>query len=466
MATIWQWIRHLKLRNKLALIYTVVFTTLLGISYIFIYVYSEENREDIFHERLTERIVTGFKMILQFNRIDRDLLKVFDVNAIGNLKDKKVFLFDSSGGLIYKNVDSSNPRQYEYIVKRLNKGEKMFNVFEDEYELLGIRFIDSNKTYYGVVKAYDRFGKTKVHFLAMSLITIFFIVTIIIIILSILLSKVIAKPITELAEDVEKISPDDLSVRIVHRFADDEIGFLANKFNVLLEKVENAFKFQVHYISHLSHELKTPLAIMMANAERSLAENNTELLRMSMQFQKDSIMELSNVITALLDISKMETKLAIVNFESLRIDEIVFECMDEIIFLNEHVSFDFNITNTQDESDLMVIGNRRMIKMALMNLIKNAVNFSENKKPSIEISATRNSVEIKISNDGAIIKENERTKLFMHSFRGENSTLVKGFGLGLVLSQRIVSMHKGSLTYSIEELGLNQFVLSLPHRSS
>jgi len=453
----------LKLRNKLALVYTVFFTIVLGLSYIFIYSFSENNREEIFNKRLSERIITAFKLILQVKQIDNKLLQVLDINAINNLNDKKVFLFDSSRQLIYSNVANKNLGEYGYILNKLSNEGTTFNSSEGKMELLGLRFTDNNKTYYGIVKAYDRFGRGKVHFLAISLISIFIIVTFLIIGLSFLLSKIITKPITQLTNDVEKISPDDLSRRIVQNFGDDEIGFLSKKFNDLLEKVENAFKFQLHYINHLSHELKTPLAIMMANAERALAEDESEKLKISLQFQKNSIMELSNIITALLDISKMETRLTVINSDSIRIDEVIFECMDEVIFLNDKVSFDFNINNATEESDLTIVGNSRMIKMTIMNLIKNAVNFSINSRPSIEISTTDSSVNIKITNDGAIITSQEQLKLFRHSFRGGNSTSVKGFGLGLVLSQRIVGMHKGSLEYSVTKEGENCFVLSLPH---
>jgi signal transduction histidine kinase len=242
----------------------------------------------------------------------------------------------------------------------------------------------------------------------------------------------------------------------------DEVIFLASKFNEMLDKVENAFKFQHQFINHLSHELKTPLAIMMTNVERSLIEDENEKLKSSMQFQKNAIMELSHIMNIMLDISRMENKLTTADSESIRIDEIIFECVDEIIILNTNAYFDFNIDNTLDEITLTIAGNSRMIKLAVMNLIKNAVNFSSKENPSIEISASNNKVHIKISNDGNLLEDDEQLLLFRQSFRGKNSLAVKGFGLGLVFTHRIVNMHKGNLDYSVIEGNKNCFILSLP----
>jgi len=199
---------------------------------------------------------------------------------------------------------------------------------------------------------------------------------------------------------------------------------------------------------------------MMANVERSLIEDESEQLKSSMQFQKNGIMELSHIMNIMLDMSRMENKL--IHSESIRVDEVIFECVDEITILNANAYFDFDIDSTLDEVTLTTSGNSRMIKLAVMNLIKNAVNFSAKEKPSIEISASNDKVHIKISNDGNLLEEGERLLLFKQSFRGKNSLSVKGFGLGLVFTHRIVSMHNGNLDYSIIEGNKNCFILSLP----
>lgn len=462
MVITWEWIKDMKLRNKLALLYTIAFTFILGVTFLFIFSFSEQNRKEEFYKRLSDRTITTFKIAVQVDQINNDLLRLFDQNTITSLSNEKILVFDSSFGLIYSSIDSEDIGFSERVLPVLKSEDSVYEQSEDNYELVGLKFRDKGQTYYGIGQAYDRFGKRKVHFLSLLLLGTFVIVSVLIVFLSFYLSSIITRPITRLTKNIEIISPDHLSNRVHLVFADDEIGFLGNKFNELLDKVESAFTFQSHYIQHLSHELKTPLAVMMANAERALAEDNPEQLKNSMHFQMKAIMELSHLINALLDISKTEKNQGLVNSEAIRIDETIFECIDEILVLSANIRFDFMMDETLDEENLTVAGNSRMIKMAIMNLIKNAVNFSVKEKPTIEITPSGSRVRIKISNDGPVLAHEDQIQLFKHSFRGKNSASVKGFGLGLVLTSRIINLHNGSLEYAIDQRRRNCFILCLP----
>lgn len=453
---------NLQLRNKLALVYTVLFVVILGVAFLSIYVFSERYREEEFYKRLSDRTNSTFKIIVQVDQIDNNLLRIFDKNTINSLSEEKIMLFDSCGALIYSSTDKGSIDYAEPILQQLKTDENVIQESMDKYEILGIQFTDHNKTYYGVARAFDQFGRSKVHFLAVLLISTFCIATLLVVILSFYLARIVTKPITLLTQEVEKISPERLSNRVRSATSDDEIGFLTGKFNEMLDKVENAFKFQSYYIQHLSHELKTPLAVMMASAERALADQDREKLSDALRFQKDAIMDLSHIINAMLDISRTEHKLAEVMAERIRIDEVVFECMEEIALLNPNASFDFRIDEHMAEPELTVRGNSRMIKMAVMNLVRNAVNFSGKLKPAIDIKNAGQEIQIIISNDGALIDDEDREMLFKHLFRGKNSHSVKGFGLGLVLAQRIIRLHKGLIVYRVSE-GMNNFVLTLPN---
>jgi signal transduction histidine kinase len=279
--------------------------------------------------------------------------------------------------------------------------------------------------------------------------------------LSFYFSDLITRPIRRLTREIEDISPLDLSYRVYQDKGKDEVDFLAGKFNELLDKLEKAFKFQQQYINHLSHELKTPLSVMMANVERSIVEDDIEKLRKSMQFQKNALMGLSNIMDIMLEISKMEHMAAPAGRGATRIDEVIFECVEEIGILNNNVRFDFDIDSTLTDANLTVACNSRMVKLALLNLIKNAFNYSSKEKPSIAISKSENLVHINIANDGPLIEQKEQQMLFKQSFRGKNSLPGTGYGLGLVLTSRIVKLLSGTLEYSIVDGARNCFTLSL-----
>lgn len=462
-ATTWEKIKSLKLSHKLALSYTLAFTILLGVTFTIIYISVENFREEDFFQRLKNSTLSRYKMFVEVDEIDAEGLKLFDKSIVRSSAERQILLFDSSCRLLYNSIDEDDLSFAETILPLLIEGKKEVKYTENDFQYVGLRFYYNRKTYFGVAKGHDLYGINKLDFLRALLIVSFFIVTGLLVILSFYLSRMITGPVTTLTKDISQITPENLSVRVRSPQVNDEIGFLANKFNEMLDKVESAFKFQNHFVHHLSHELKTPLAVMLTNVERSMRDGSEEALRSSLLFQKDALMELSNIINAMIDISKSETQLANVLTDTIRIDELLFECMDEINFLNNEAQFDFVLDDSilRDES-LIVTGNGRMLKMAIMNILKNAINFSGSENPRVELSAGLTEIKIRVDNDGLLIEEKDRVQLFKHLFRGENSKGVKGFGLGLVLTHRIASLHKGNVEYRVTDEGKNSFEMVLP----
>lgn len=389
-------------------------------------------------------------------------MQLIDKSATSTIADREILIFDSTGKILY-NYSSSLKVTYPIsAIRQLQEGKDELQFVDGRYEVAALKFNHKGQTYYGLTKGYDQNGKQKLAYLKVVMLSSFIILTLLTILLSLYLSGLITKPITRLTKDIDSITPDNLSVRLPNRHINDEIGFLTDKFNELLDRLEATFKFQYHFISHLSHELKTPLAIMVSNAERSLVDGDKEVLTTSLQFQKNALMELSGIINAMMDISKSESQLSHVFSDHIRIDELLFECMDEVNLIKNGAVFDFKVDESIAHTEnLTVIGNLRMLKLALVNLLKNATNFSEQMKPVVELRSEPTAIHLKILNDGALISDKDREHLFTHMYRGENSTKIKGFGLGLVLAKRIIALHHGQIEYSPEN-GLNCFSIEIP----
>src|SRR5699024_5545380 len=132
-------------------------------------------------------------------------------------------------------------------------------------------------SYYGVSKAYDLSGYSKLYFLRNVLIAIFIAITIIVILLSIYLSNIITKPITELAEKLNKydLRKEEMSL-IETDTSSFELQYLTERFNELLGRTNEAFAFQKNAINHISHELKTPITILVSELEKIKTYTNKE----------------------------------------------------------------------------------------------------------------------------------------------------------------------------------------------
>jgi signal transduction histidine kinase len=444
----------MKLRNKLAFSYTVAFIALLGITFISIYCFSKKNRLNEFHQRFKDRSLISFRLIIEMRNVDDDILDKLDKSFVNNLR-QNTFLLDSSSNLIYASTGNKKPYYADEIIGKLRHGSDEIFLPLDTCEVLATKFIEKGKTYYGLAKAEDKVGKETMRFLALLLLASFFISVVVIILLSYYLSGLITSPITKLAKEIENISPGKLSVRVSENKRKDEVNYLSVMFNELLDKVESAFKFQHQFIQHLSHELKTPLAVMMADAEAALVIDTPDNYKDCLQFQKDGLVELSNIMNTMLDISKKENHL--IGSDSIRVDELLFDCVDEVSLQNSQAIFDLKIDQSIEKSERLTInGNSRMLKMAFCNLLKNAVNYSATQKVSIEIMPLNCHVQVSITNDGSTISMSETEYLFKQIFRGANAK-TKGFGIGLILTNRIVVLHNGMIKYMVTKEGLNCF---------
>lgn len=451
----------MKLRQRIILLFSTTFLVVLGLALTGVYSFSAQYRQQEFLERLKDKTSTTFKLLFEVEEIDQDLLRVFDSNIINSLYDEKILLFDSTGTLIYSSVDDTKVLFPEEVVERLKNGEDEITYSEGEYDVYAHVIHEKGFEYYAIGKAYDRYGKEKLEFLFWILIIIFIGSLILVTLLIFYLSKQITRPILKLTDDVERITVNNFQ-KVEIPPTHDEITSLAIGFNEMLNRMDESFQFQKNLIHHISHELKTPIAVLMSNVERGLNQKDADLLRESMEFQRNGLMQMAGVINTLLEISKYESTPERVFDGEVRLLDLIFECTDEVQLLNPEVKIDFQLDeNVHDSGELCIPGNERMLKIALSNLLNNAVNYSENKHILVYLERHLNSVDIRILNDGETLNSVDQTKLFGHFFRGQNSRKKAGIGLGLVMTARIIEIHNGTIHYSISSNGMNQFLIQL-----
>jgi len=227
-------------------------------------------------------------------------------------------------------------------------------------------------------------------------------------------------------------------------------------------QTRESFDFQKHSIHHISHELKTPLAVLLSDLERLTYKNDLNEIKTSLEEQIILVKFLGDTINALLQISKIETGQSS-DFQLLRIDEVLFDKIYEINKISPEFNFEIQFEPKEiTEEKLLVKGNETLLKQVLSNLLVNAGNYSDNQKAEITIDCTvENEVRIIIFNSGKSLTENEQKHLFTHFFRGGNSQGKNGFGLGLALTQRILKLHNGEITYHSPDLNSNFFTIHL-----
>lgn len=441
----------MKIRNKILIYFSSTVTLLSAVSLIIVYVLFSEHREEEFQQQQFSKIKYTVGLVDEFNKMSEEVSRLLDKQDIHDFYDEKMLIYDKNKKLIFSSIDSLDISKANAILNRLSVSNDWIETKEDSYDLIGVYLENDSKNYYAISKAYDFFGHSKKDFLQKVLIGIFVAIVIIVLLISLYLSNIISKPISELTkkiEDYDLSKEDNNPLKI--KTTTSELQDLSEKFNELTKRTNDAFLFQKHSIQHISHELKTPIAVLVSELEKLQKAEDIDQLKSDISLQTQKAKSLGNIINVLLQISKIEAGQEIIK-NSIRIDEIIFDCNSEVNTLYPDFNFEVNFTpNNFDENILNIQANEPLIKQAFLNLLINAVQYSDNQKAKITLDCSDNSLKIFISNSGKTVSDEEQKFLFSHFFRGKNSQNKQGFGLGLVLSERIFSIHMAKIEYRIQ----------------
>ncbi|MFZ9847693.1 MAG: sensor histidine kinase, partial [Flavobacteriales bacterium] len=224
-----------------------------------------------------------------------------------------------------------------------------------------------------------------------------------------------------------------------------------------LSRVEKAFELQKSFVSNASHELRTPLTSITGHIEvalmkeRDIVEYQTVLMSLL-----DDMKNLNKLSNGLLALTQAEISLPHANINPVRIDELLWLSRKEIIKHNPDFYVDIQIMDfTEDESKLIILGNEFLLKSAIMNLMENACKFSPDHAVKVSFSM-KNNIELTFADRGIGISQDDLKNILEPFFRGVNAKSIPGHGLGLSLTHKIITMHKGN--FSIHSV-LNQGTL-------
>jgi signal transduction histidine kinase len=438
----------LKIRNKILFYFSSTVVVLSALSFAIVFVLFSAHREEEFQQQQFTKIRHTVGLIEEFGKISAEVSLLLDKQDIHDFYDEKMLIYDNNKKLIFSSIDSLEIVKSSSILHELSVSNNWIETKEGGYDLIGVYMESNAKGYYGISKAYDYFGYSKKDFLQKVLIGIFIAIALIVLLISFYLSNIIAKPISELTEKIEDYDlGDETSQPLELKTTTSELKNLSEKFNRLLKRTNDAFLFQKYSIQYISHELKTPIAVLVSELEKIEQQNDIEQVKSELRVQAEKANALGNIINVLLQISKIEAGQVLAK-APVRIDDIIFNCIAEVNTL--YPDFTFEVHFTPDdfrEYSLNIEANEPLIKQAFLNLLMNAVYYSDDQKSKITFDDSPEALSVIISNSGKTLSYNEQKFLFSHFFRGENTQGKQGFGLGLVLAQKIFAIHDAVIKY-------------------
>jgi signal transduction histidine kinase len=280
-----------------------------------------------------------------------------------------------------------------------------------------------------------------------------------------LVSGRMLRPIGQITRAVNQIQASDLSRRINLGGPDDELRRLADTFDGMLGRVDEAFESQRQFIHEASHELRNPLAVIRTNIEVTLADPdaNAEDLRHTAEVVERASERMSRLVDDLLIYARKGT----LSMEQAPVDvaSLIDDTADEFAAPAEAAGLRLD---REAPKGLWVEGDRLALRQALANLLANAVRLTP-AGGGIRARAGRQGpwVWMAVEDDGPGIEPADYERVFQRFWRGDpqESRAQGRSGLGLTIVRQIAEAHGGEVKLASEPGKGAAFALWLPARS-
>jgi signal transduction histidine kinase len=285
------------------------------------------------------------------------------------------------------------------------------------------------------------------------------------IITAFLLSYNITKRLKFIGEFARKIGGNQLGEQIKIS-GNDEIKELATSFNLMSKKLLELENMKKTFVSSVTHELRSPLGVIKSYVDIMLKNGRQWTKEEKENFEriKENSARLSNFVTTLLDIAKIEKGEMDIHLEAGDIKQIITNSF--IFFQPKMIETKIALKlNLSDELPKLQIDSE-MISHVLSNFISNAIKFT----PSggvITVKAFRsgkNNLRVEVIDTGIGIDKKHKAKLFSPFQQIPNKINRKGTGLGLYFSKKVIELHKGEIGFDSKKRKGANFWFELPIR--
>lgn len=280
----------------------------------------------------------------------------------------------------------------------------------------------------------------------------------------------LTKNLRVITSTVRRFSEGDLTARIENPDASD-ISIFANSFNEMantitgnMNKMQSVDLLRRELIANVSHDLRTPLAILKGYIEtlqmkrESLSETEKQEY---LQITHDNVDKLSKLINQLFEYSKLEAEQVTPVKEPFSITELSHDLIAKFRVIAEQKQIELQLDNPKENN--MVFADVSLVERALQNLIENAIKYTEPKgKVTLSLHKKGKNVEINITDTGTGIPVNEQPFIFDRYKQVNDGARKQGSGLGLAIVKKIMELHDTTITVLSKPKEGSSFIFKLP----
>ncbi len=261
-----------------------------------------------------------------------------------------------------------------------------------------------------------------------------------------LIARKAMQPVKAISETINRISETNLSERIAEENIPEELKGIASSFNRVFAGLEGAFNRQRQFVADASHELKTPLAVILTQAEVSLRrERRPDEYKTALAGIADAAKMMSLIIEKLLQLARLHSDKFSLRREKTPLNEILETSLKLLRPLADRKGI---VVHMPEENTYSVYGDREALQEAFVNIIENAIRYNvPGGRITISLKKEGGFIVAKIADTGVGIPKEDLGKVFDRFYRVDKSRSREsgGIGLGLSIVREIVTLHGGRI---------------------
>jgi len=269
------------------------------------------------------------------------------------------------------------------------------------------------------------------------------------------------RPVERISVAAGRISAGNLSERVRTDNPGNEIGRLAEVLNDTFARLESAFSQQKRFVADAAHELRTPLAVLITEAQTILSrQRSAEEYRESIEDSLGAAQQMRGLIESLLELAHVESSGENPRRERFDLAEVVQACVAHVAPL----AGKRNIDIATELTPAATAGDESQIARVITNLLSNAIQYNhEGGSVSVQLHADSDTAYLRVMNTGETISAEDLPYVFDRFYRADKArSRAEGrSGLGLAISKAIVEAHCGTIAVN-SEAGETTFELRLP----
>lgn len=218
-------------------------------------------------------------------------------------------------------------------------------------------------------------------------------------VLALFVSRFTLRPIQALIDKAKSIKASEEMERLPVSPANDELTELSNTINLMIERIETSIKTQNQFFTSAAHELRTPLANMLAELELRLSQHRASGDKALLESQKEEVIRLKYVVQDFLLMSQLKSDTLSLHIKPFRLDDLLYDVLEKMGHSIKTSAFEVNIFIDIQTDRLTINGDKIKMESILVNLIQNALKYGDAEEPiKIKVEVLSNSLITSIGN--------------------------------------------------------------------